>query len=174
MAISRQKKEALVGRYGEDIASSPHAFLVGFDGITVQQVDDLRNRIRDNGGHYTVVKNRLALLAIEGTALGELSDHFNGPTGIAFSADDPVGLAKALTGFAKENPRIVFKAGVVDGQAVDVEQIDAIASLPSREELITKLVFLLQSPITRFARNLNAITQQFVTVVDQVAKQKAE
>ena len=174
MAISRQTKEALVQQYGEGIASSPHAFLLGFDGITVSQVDDLRNRIRDNGGHYTVVKNRLALLAIEGTALGDLADHFTGPTGVAFSPDDPVGLAKALTGFAKENPKIVFKAGVVDGQAVDVAEIDAIASLPSREELVAKLVFLLQSPITRFARSMNAITQQFVTVVDQVAKQKAE
>ena len=119
MAISRQTKEALVQQYGEGFSASPHAFLLGFDGITVEQVDDLRNRIRDNGGHYTVVKNRLALLAIEGTALNDLADHFTGPTGVAFSPDDPVGLAKALTGFAKENPKIVFKAGVVDGQAVD-------------------------------------------------------
>lgn len=174
MALTKQSKEALLESYGGGLATSPHAFLVGFEGITVTQVDDLRGRIRDNGGHYTVVKNRLALLAIEGTALQPLAEHFTGATGVAFSAEDPVGLAKALTEFAKENPALVFKGGLVDGQTVDVSEIDVIASMPSREELLSKLVFLLQSPITRFARGLNAITQQFVTVLDQVGQTKSE
>ncbi len=174
MAISRHTKEGLLQNYGDGLASSPHAFVVGFEGITVRQVDDLRRRVRENGGHYKVVKNRLALRAIEGTPLQPLQEHFNGATAVAFSADDPVSLAKALTGFAKEHPRLVFKGGLVDGQAVDAGQIDLIASLPSREDLVTKLVFLLQSPISRLARGLGAITQQFVTALDQVAKKKAE
>lgn len=173
MALTRQTKEALLASYGDGLAGSPHAFLLGFEGITVAEAEDLRNRIRENGGHYTVVKNRIALRAIEGTALQPLAEHFTGATGVAYSQDDPVGLAKALKGFAKENSTVVFKAGLVDGQAVEVSEIDAIASMPSREELIAKLVFLLQSPITRFVRDLNAITQQFVTVLDQVGKSKA-
>jgi len=174
MALTRQTKEALIASYDGGLAASKNAFLVGFEGISVAQAEDLRNRIRENGGHYTVVKNRLALRAIEGTALQPLGEHFSGPTGVAYAADDPVGLAKALTGFAKENPVIVFKGGLVDGQTVDVSDIDEIASMPSREELITKLVFLLQSPVTRFVRGLNAITQQFVTVLDQVGQAKSE
>ncbi len=174
MALTRQTKEALLATYGDGLASSPHAFLLGFEGVTVAQAEDLRDRIRTNGGHYMVVKNRLALRAIEGTAMQPLAEHFTGATGVAFSHDDPVGLAKALSGFAKENPSVVFKAGLVDGQTVAAADISTIAAMPSREELITKLVFLLQSPVTRFVRGLNAITQQFVTVLDQVGTTKTE
>jgi large subunit ribosomal protein L10 len=172
MALTRANKEELVGRYAEGLADAPHAFVLGFQGITVAQTDDLRRRIREQGGRYEVVKNRLALIAVKGKGLESLSDQFTGPTGVAFSNDDPVALAKALAQFSKDNPVLQFKGALVDGQAVAGDQVAAIATMPSREELIAKLLFLLQSPITRFVRGLNEISRQLVVVLDQVRRQK--
>ena len=162
----------MVETYEGSLASATHAILVGFRGIKVGEVDDLRRRIREQGAHYSVVKNRLALRAIKGTALEELKELFHGPTAVAYTDDDPVGLAKTLTEFAKGVPVLEFKGGLVDGQAVAGEEIKALASLPSRDELIAKLVFLMQSPIARLVRGLGAIPQQFVSVLDQVRRQK--
>jgi large subunit ribosomal protein L10 len=172
MALTRSHKEQLVSDYGASMATALHAFVIGYQGIKVGQADDLRRRIRESGGSYEVVKNRLALIAIKGQALEGLSEHFTGPTAVAFCNDDPVALAKVLTDFAKDVPVLQFKAGLLDGQAVPGDQIKAIASLPSREELIAKLLYLMQSPISRFVRSLGAIPQQFVSVLDQISKQK--
>jgi large subunit ribosomal protein L10 len=168
MPLSRVEKQQLVERYGKGLASAQHAILVDFKGVSVPEVTELRSRLRESGGHYEVVKNRLALLAIQGTALQGLQSHFEGPTAVAYCEEDPVGLAKALTEFAKTVPTIEFKAGLLEGQEVSAEGIKELASLPGRQELITKLVFLLQSPITRLARGLAAIPQQLVIVLDQV------
>jgi large subunit ribosomal protein L10 len=138
----------------------------------VPQVTDLRDRVRKHGGHYEVVKNTLALIAIKDQPLGDLKDYFVGPTAVAYTAEDVVGLAKALTEFRKEVPAIEFKAGLVDGQAVSAEQLEDIAKMPSREELMAKLLFLMQSPVTRFARVLNALTRDFVVVLSQIAEKK--
>jgi large subunit ribosomal protein L10 len=172
MPLTRNDKQALVEGYGKSIALAPHAFLLSYKGITVPQVTDLRNKVRATGGEYVVVKNTLALRAINSTALAELKEHFVGPTAVVYSGGDPVALAKALTDFAKDNPNIQFKAGMVEGRAVAAEQIKEIAQLPSREQLIAKLLFLLQSPIVRLARVLAAVPQSFVSVLDQVRAQK--
>jgi large subunit ribosomal protein L10 len=172
MPLSREQKSDLVADYAEGLAQAPHVFLVGFEGITVPQVTELRDRVRKSGGRYVVVKNRLALRAIEGHELAGLEGQFEGATAAAFSTDDAVGVAKALTEFAKEVPAIQLKGGLVDGQEVAPEDIKEIASLPSREELVAKLLFLLQSPITRFVRTLNELPRQFVGVLDQIARKK--
>jgi large subunit ribosomal protein L10 len=172
MALTRAVKEKLVAGYEQGMAGANHAFLLSFQGIKVSQADELRRRLRQAGAGYEVVKNRLALIAIKGQAMEALSEHFRGTTGVAFSNDDPVALAKVLTDFAKEVPVIEFKAGLVEGRAVDGQEVKTIAALPSREQLVAKLLFLLQSPITRLVRGLAAIPRQFVVVVDQVAKQK--
>jgi len=172
MALTRASKEQLVSEYGGGLASAPHAFVLGFQGIKVGQADDLRRRIRESGGSYEVVKNRLALIAVKGQALESLSEHFNGPTAVAFCNDDPVALAKALTDFAKDVPVLQFKGGLLDGQAVAGEEIRAIAALPSREELLAKLLYLMKSPISRFVQGLGAIPQQFVSVLSQISSQK--
>ena len=172
MPYSRAEKADMVERYSGGIASASHAFLVDFKGLTVAQATDLRTRIRDQGGSYEVVKNRLALRAVEGTGLEGLSDHFRGPTAVAYIEDDPVALAKALTEFQKDVPAIEFKGGVVDGQAIDASQVEAISKMPGREELIAKLLFLLSSPVTGLARGLAAITRQLVVVLDQVGQSK--
>lgn len=171
---TRNEKQETIDRYSEGLAAAQHAFLVSFTGISVPQVTELRDKIREQGGHYEVVKNTLALRAVEGKQLQSLSEHFSGPTAVAYIDDDPVALAKALTEFRKDAPVIEFKAGLVDGQPVTAEQVEDIAKLPSREELLAKLLFLLQSPVTRFAQVLNAIPRSFVVVLDQVAQKKAE
>lgn len=172
MALTRASKERLVSEYGGGLASAPHAFVLGFQGIKVGQADDLRRRIRESGGSYEVVKNRLARIAVKGQALESLSEHFNGPTAVAFCNDDPVALAKALTDFAKDVPVLQFKGGLLDGQAVAGDEIKAIAALPSREELLAKLLYLMKSPISRFVQGLGAIPQQFVSVLSQISGQK--
>jgi large subunit ribosomal protein L10 len=174
MAISRAKKESLVSGYEEAMASAQHAFLVGFKGITVEQATELRRRIREKGGHYVVIKNRIARRAVEGKPLASVVEHFNGPTAIAFSLGDPVAIAKVLTDFAKEAPVREFKAGLVEGRPIAANQVGEIAALPSREQLISRLLNVLQSPITRFVRVLAAAgPQRLATVLDQVAKQKS-
>lgn len=174
MALTRETKAELLAGYRSDMAAAPHAFLVGFSGITVGQVDDLRRRVRTAGGRYSVVKNRIARLAFEDSGLGVLSDHLVGPTAIAYSDDDPVGLARTLTEFAEDVPVLEFKAGLVDGQQVSAEAIREIANLPSREALVAKLLFLLQSPVARLVRGLGDVTPQFLRALNQVASQKAE
>ena len=172
MPLSREQKQNLVADYEQDLAQAPHVFLFGFEGITVPQVTDLRNRVRECGGRYIVVKNRLVLRAIEGQNLGGLAHQFEGATAAAYGTEDAVSIAKALTEFAKNVPAITLKGGLVDGQEVAAEDIKEIAALPSREELLAKLLFLLQSPITSFVRTLNELPRQFVGVLDQIAVKK--
>jgi large subunit ribosomal protein L10 len=172
MPLSRQEKTDMLASYQQGLAEAPHAFLLDYKGISVPQVTELRSKVREHGGQYLVVKNTLALRAIQGKPLEGLSSWFEGPTAVVFSDGYPVPLAKALTEFAKGAPMVQFKGALVERQPVAAEQIKEIADLPSRQDLITKLVFLLQAPIARFVRGLGAIPQQFVSVLDQVAKSK--
>ncbi len=172
MALTREKKAELLAKYETDLAKAPHAFVLGFQGVKVPQVTDLRQKVRDSGGTYLVVKNTLALRAVDGKALAALSEDFTGATAIAFTDGDVVALAKVLTQFAKDVPAVQFKRAIVDGKAVAASQVKDIANLPSREELVSRLLFLLQSPISRLVRGLAAITRELVVVVDQIAKQR--
>ena len=172
MPLSKAKKEAILAEYEEGVANAPHAFLLGYQGIDVPQVTELRQKIRESGGSYVVVKNRLVLRAVEGKALGALADQFKGATAVVYSDEEPVALAKVLFDFQKNAPFLEFKGGLLNGQPVGGDQIEEIANLPSREELIAKLVFLLQSPITRFVRTLAAVPRDFVLVMEQIRQQK--
>ena len=173
MALNRAKKPELIESYSDGLGQSVHAFLLSYRGVTVPQVTELRNRVRAKGGTYQVVKNTLALRAIESGALNALQPFFTGPTAVVYGAD-PVALAKVLSDYVKEVPAYEFKAALVDGRAVKAADIKELASLPSRDELIGKLVYLLQSPITRFVRVLAAVPQSFVVVMDQVRQQKEQ
>jgi large subunit ribosomal protein L10 len=174
MALTRNDKEQLLEQYENGLAKAAHAFVVGYQGISVPQVTELRNRVRNSGGEYVVVKNTLALRAIDSKALAQLKEHFVGPTAVVFSDKDPVALAKALTDSVKDMPALQFKAGLVEGRAIGADQIKDIASLPSREELLAKLLFLLQSPVVRFVRVLAAVPQSFVMVLDQIRIKREE
>ncbi len=174
MSLTRNTKTEILGGYEEAMASAEHAFVLGFKGITVNQVNDLRSRVRKTGGQYVVIKNTLARLAVAGKPLEQVKEHFTGPTAVAFSLADPVALAKVLTDFAKDTPTVLeFKGGLVEGRPIAAAQVKEIASLPGRKELLAKLVFLMQSPIQRFVRVLAASgPQRLAIVLDQVAKQK--
>lgn len=173
MPLSRADKEQLLAEYEEGLKGATHAFVMGYQGIKVPQVTALREKVRQNGGQYIVVKNTLALRAIDGASLASLKDQFTGPTAVAYTDKDPVSLAKALTEFAKDVPALQFRGGVVEGRAIAADQVKDIAALPSREELIAKLLFLVQSPITRLVRVLAAVgPQSLALVLDQVRQKK--
>lgn len=172
MSHTPAQKQQMVARYRGGLATAPHAILVSFKGLTVSEATDLRAKVRAQGGRYEVVKNTLVLRAVEGQGLDQLKEHFQGPTAVAYTQDDPVALAKALTEFRKQVPAIEFKGALVDGQAVEGSEVEAIARMPGRQELIAKLLFLLQSPITRLVRGLAAIPRELVIVLDQIAKKR--
>ncbi len=172
MTLDRQTKEGLVERYSRTFAQTQNAFVLDYRGITVPEVTELRAKVREVGGHYEVVKNSLARLAIAKSDMAEMSEHFEGPTAIAYSEGDIVSLARVLRDFAKDVPALEFKGGVVEGVAVAPEEIAQIADLPSRDDLVAKLVFLLQSPIAGFVRSLGAIVPQFVRVLEEIRKKQ--
>jgi len=169
---TREQKATEVSELTEQIGKASNAFLIDFKGITVPQVTELRKQVRQTNSGYVVVKNTLALIALKDSPIIAMKEHFTGPTAIAFNATDAVGLAKALTKFAKDVPAMQFKGVLLDGKVVPASQIQAIATLPSREELVSKLLFLLQTPIRGLATVLQANIRNLAVVIDQIAKQK--
>jgi|SRR5713101_281387 len=172
--MNRTEKEQAVTRLEADLAKSQNAVLVGFAGLKVPEVTELRRQIRNTRSKYLVVKNTLALRATRGTPLEAMSQHFVGPTAVAYNEDNPVALAKVLTAFAKANPNLVFKGAVVEGRAIEAKEIAAIAELPSREELVARLLFLIQSPLRRLVTVLNGPVRNLAGVVTQIAQQKSK
>lgn len=170
--MDRNDKEQFISQMSEGIGQATNAFLLSFKGITVPQVTDLRQQVRDADSTYLVVKNTLALIAIKDSPLVALREQFRGETAVVYNSGDPVALAKALTKFAKDVPAIQFKGAMLNGQIVPADQIDAIASLPSREELIAKLLYLMQHPIRGFVTVLQGNIRNLAVVLDQVAKQR--
>ena len=170
--MNRDEKAQAISELGGSIAKATNAFLIDFKGITVPQVTELRKQVRESGSQYLVVKNTLALIAVKDSPLRTLEKQFTGMTAVAFNATDAVALAKALTKFAKDVPTVQFKGAMLNGQIVPAAEIQNIANLPSREELLSKLLFLLQSPVTRLATVLQANIRNLAVVLGQVAKQK--
>jgi large subunit ribosomal protein L10 len=170
--MNRDEKAQLVSELTEQMGKASNAFIISFKGITVPQVTELRRQIRETKSQYLVVKNTLALIALKDSPMIELREHFTGPTAVAFNDGDPVALAKALTKFAKDVPSVVFKGALLDGLVVSAKQIDQIATLPSREELVSKLLYVLQSPIRGLVTVLSANIRNLAVVLDQIAKQK--
>ena len=170
--MNRNEKAQAISDLNEGIGSATNAFLMSFKGITVPQVTELRRQVRETGSEYLVVKNTLALIAVKDSPLVALKDQFSGETAVAFNKSDAVALAKALTKFAKDVPTVQFKGAMLNGQVVPATQIQAIAALPSREELLSKLLYLMQHPIRGLAIVLNANIRNLAVVLDQVAKQR--
>jgi len=169
---NREQKAQAISEFTEGIGSATNAFVLDFKGITVPQVTELRKQVRESGSHYVVIKNTLALIAVKDTPLTKLTGHFTGMTAVAYNTTDPVSLAKVLTKFAKDVPTVQFKGAMLGGQVVAATEIQNIANLPSREELVSKLLFLLQSPIRGLATVLAANIRNLAVVIDQIAKQK--
>ena len=172
--MNRAEKAAQVEELGKGLAKSGNAILFAFAGLKVPEVTELRRQVRATKSRYLVVKNTLALRAARGTPLEALSSHFEGATAVVFNDDSPVALAKVLTAFAKTNPNLVFKAALVEGRAVAAAEIKAIADLPTREELVGRLLFLMQSPLRRLVTVLNGPVRNLAGVVHQIAEQKTK
>lgn len=168
--MNRTEKTAAVAELQNELAKSKNAILFGFAGLKVPEVTELRRQVRGTRSRYLVVKNTLALRATRGTPFDDVSRHFAGMTAVAFNADDPVALAKVLTNFAKTNPNLVFKGAVIEGRPVEASEIKTIAELPTREELVGRLLYLIQSPLTRLASVLAGPLSNLARVLRAVAE----
>jgi len=170
--VERAMKEQHVESLRKQIGGVKSAFLFGYRGLTVNQVTDLRARIRKTSSVYKVLKNRLAARALESTPLAPLREHLKGPLALTFHPEEPVALAKVLSDFAKDNPALEFKAGFMEGKAITAADLQALATLPSREVLIAQLLGQMTSPLASFQRVLLAPVRDFAIVLDQIAKKK--
>jgi large subunit ribosomal protein L10 len=170
--MNREEKNAAISELQEGIGNATNAFLIAFKGITVPQVTELRKQVRESGSEYVVVKNTLALIAVKDSPLVALRDQFSGETAVAYNKTDAVVLAKALTKFAKDVPTVQFKGAMLNGQIVPASEIQNIANLPSREEIIAKLLFLMQHPVRGLVTVLAANIRNLAVVLDQVRKQR--
>jgi large subunit ribosomal protein L10 len=155
-----------------DLAKVSTVILTTFQGITVEQDTKLRRAVEAVGGRYQVVKNTLAQRAGEGTPAEPVLKNLKGTNSIAYTSTDPVALAKVLTKVAKDVPAFQFRAGVVEGRVVSLEELQALAAMPSREEILSKLLFLINAPAQRLVTVLNAVGRDLAVVVDQGVKEK--
>ena len=156
----------------QDLANLKNLFVTGYEKIKVSQDFELRKTIRNAGGKYRVIKNNLGELAGAGTPSEQVLKDLRGMTSLAYTTDDPVALAKALTAYAKTNPSFTFKAGLVEGKVVELKEVESIASLPSREELISKVLFLINAQAQRLVTVIQAVPRNLAVVMDQVRAQK--
>src|SRR5438309_11752827 len=141
----------------QDLGDVKNLFVTGYEKLKVGQDFELRKTIRAAGGKYRVVKNNLAAIAGEGTASEAVLRDLRGMTSLAYTTDDPVALAKALTAYAKANPTFTFKAGVVEGRVIDVKEIQDLATMPSKEAMFAKLLYLINAPAQQLATVINAV-----------------
>lgn len=172
MKTKAQKQKDLEA-LAEQFKQANAAMLVSFKNMTVAKDQELRRQLREAGVSYAVVKNTLARKAAAGTPLEPMAEHFKGVTAVALTGSDPVGLSKAISKFTKANADIFsFKVGLVEGKVLELKQVEAIASLPSREELISKVLFLINVQAQRLATVINAVPRNLAVVLGQVQQQK--
>ena len=171
MALTKAKKNEKVKQLATELESSTSAIIGTFKGLTASKDFELRKIIRAAGGNYHVVKNKLAAKSAEGTKVEAALQGLKGVSSVAYTSGDPVALAKALSTWVKDNAEFTFKLGIVDGKVIDVAQIDSLAKLPGKEELFSKLLFLIQSPAQRLATVINATGRNLAVVVNMAAEQ---
>ena len=169
---SKGKKKEELEALKKELADAKNLFVAQFQGMTVAQDTELRQKIRETKSKYRVVKNTLGKKAAEGTAAEQVSSSFDGSTAIAYNVNDPVSLAKALTTYAKTNPLFTFKAGIVEGRVINLADIGNIAAMPSKEGLIAKLLFLINAPAQRLAVVMNGVARNLAVVMKQAVEQK--
>jgi len=168
---NKDQKKTEIDALRQDLEKAQNVFVTGYEKLKVGQDFELRKVVRGAGGTYRVVKNNLAAKATEDTPAGQVLGNLRGMTSVAYTAGDPVALAKALTAYAKANPSFTFKAGIVEGRAIDIATINELATMPSKEELFSKLLFLINAPAQRLVTAMNAVGRNLAVVVDQGVKE---
>jgi len=173
--MPKPEKVELVNKLRERMEASSSMLLSDYAGLTVEQMNKLRKNLRENQVGYLIAKNTLLKLAAEsiGGEYGNLTEHWQGPTAVAFSSGDPTLTARLLYDFAKDNEKPVFKAGVVDGVIYDSTQLERLAKMPGRDVLLGTVVAVISSPLTSLVGTLDGIIREFVGTVDAIARAKA-
>src|SRR5436853_4185022 len=173
MAVTRARKVEQVERLGKNLQSVSTVIVTTYTKLTVPQDYELRKLLRSSGAKYAVVKNTLVERAAKGTKVEDALKGLSGVTSIAYTEGDPVMLAKALSKYAKDNPEFTFKAGVVEGRVISIKEIESLATMPSKEEIYSKLLFLINAPAQRLVTVMSAVGRDLAVVVNQgVEKQK--
>ncbi|HMF75621.1 MAG TPA: 50S ribosomal protein L10 [Bryobacteraceae bacterium] len=170
MKNKKEKKKDLAD-LKKTVADNQNIFVTSYEKMTVSQDYQLRKTIREAGGNYQVVKNNLAALASEGTSAANLLADLRGMTSLAYTAKDPVALAKALTKYSKENAQFTFKAGLVEGRVIDIKAISDLASMPPKEEIYAKMLFLINATATRLVSSINGVGRNLAVVLNQGVEQ---
>jgi large subunit ribosomal protein L10 len=172
MAVTRARKIEQVEKLTAELKNVSNLVVTTYSKLTVQQDFELRKALRVSGAKYAVVKNTLAERAAKGTKLEEALTNLSGVTSIAYTEGDPVALAKALSKYAKDNPEFTFKSGVVEGRVVSIKDINALATMPSKEEIYSKLLFLISAPAQRLVTVMNAVGKDLAVVINQGVEKK--
>ncbi|MBS1821888.1 MAG: 50S ribosomal protein L10 [Acidobacteria bacterium] len=167
MALSRSQKSDKVKKLAGELETSTSAIIGTFTGLTASKDFDLRKTVRNAGGHYHVVKNKLAEKSAEGTKIEAALKGLKGVNSVAYTSGDPVALAKALSTWVKDNSEFTFKLGIVDGKVISVDEIGDLAKMPGKEELFAKLLFLINAPAQRLATVINATGRDLAVVINQ-------
>ena len=169
--MKREEKHQQAKDLHEELKKARTVFLTGFEGLTVAQDTELRRQISQTGARYKVVKNSLIERAAAETEAEAAAQKLRGTTSLAYTSTDPVSLAKVLVEYAKENPALVFKAGMVEGRVVSMAEVESLASLPSREELFAKALFLMKAPGQQLAVTISGVARNLARVVQQAVKE---
>ena len=156
----------------DELGRAPAIFACAFEGLKVEEDFHLRRQVRQTGGSYRVLKNRLARQASEGTPYADVLGKLQGMTSLAYTVDDPLALVKALVSYAKDHPVFQFKAGVVEGRVLDVDALNRLATLPGKEQLYARLLFLINSPAQRMVSVLAAPARDVAVVINQAVEKK--
>src|SRR6266478_7656097 len=168
---NKDDKKKDVESLRKELEASKNLFVTGYEKLRVQQDFELRKTVRASGGKYRVVKNNLAAKASEGIPAEQVLKDLKGMTSLAYTSSDPVALAKALTAYAKANPTFTFKAGMVEGRVIDIKTIQQLAALPAREEILAKVLFLIQASAQRLVTAIGGVGRNLAVVVDQGVKE---
>src|ERR1700712_476186 len=172
MALTKAKKNAKVAMLASELEHSTSAIVGTFKGLTAAKDFSLRKTVREAGGSYHVVKNKLAAKSSQGTKVEAALQGLKGVSSVAYTSGDPVALAKALSTWVKDNAEFTFKLGIVDGKVITVEEIKDLALLPGKEELFSKLLWLINSPAQRLATVINATGRDLAIVINQAVEKE--
>jgi large subunit ribosomal protein L10 len=172
MAVTKAKKAEQIQKLNADLQKASSMIVGTFSKLTVAKDFELRKTVRSAGGRYQVVKNTLAKRASEGTKVSEALQGLKGVTSIAYTDGDPVALAKALSKYVDDNPEFAFKAGVLEGKLLNLKEVKALATMPGKEEIYSKLLFLINSPAQRLVTVMNAVGRDLAIVINQGVKEK--